>query len=155
MHPAPSVIIFTSLSGLGFGLMFWLGLGMPAVSGPLVVSVFAVLALGLAVIGLLASTFHLGNPQRALRAFTQWRTSWLSREGILAVLTLFTFFGYACVWAFLDMRIAALGWVSSALAMMAEVPGLVVSIGLSLCIDVLVGEGIRMYVMPSFLVNIR
>ena len=32
MHPAPSVIIFTSLSGLGFGLMFWLGLGLPDVS---------------------------------------------------------------------------------------------------------------------------
>ena len=27
MHPAPSVILFTTLSGLGFGLLFWLGLG--------------------------------------------------------------------------------------------------------------------------------
>ncbi len=116
MHPAPSVIIFTALSGLGFGLIFWMGLGLPDVSGMIVTAVFATLGLGLAVIGLLASTFHLGNPQRAWRAFSQWRTSWLSREGILAVLTLFTFFGYACLWAFLDMRIAALGWVASALA---------------------------------------
>ncbi|MDP5326223.1 MAG: dibenzothiophene desulfurase, partial [Paracoccaceae bacterium] len=29
MHPAPSLIIFTTLSGLGFGLLFWLGLGYP------------------------------------------------------------------------------------------------------------------------------
>jgi DMSO reductase anchor subunit len=34
----------------------------------------------------LSSTFHLGNPQRAWRAFSQWRSSWLSREGVLAVL---------------------------------------------------------------------
>ena len=116
MHPAPSVIIFTALSGLGFGLIFWMGLGLPDVSGMIVVSVFAVLGLGLTTIGLLASTFHLGNPQRAWRAFSQWRTSWLSREGILAVLTLLVFFIYACCWAFLDIRIAPLGWVSSALA---------------------------------------
>ncbi|MCF6305847.1 MAG: dimethyl sulfoxide reductase anchor subunit [Rhodobacteraceae bacterium] len=116
MHPAPSVIVFTALSGLGFGLIFWMGLGLPDVSGMVVVAVFATLGLGLATIGLLASTFHLGNPQRAWRAFSQWKTSWLSREGILAVLTLIVFFIYACCWAFLDTRIAALGWLSSALA---------------------------------------
>jgi DMSO reductase anchor subunit len=38
--------------------------------------------------GLLASTFHLGNPQRAWRAMSQWRTSWLSREGVMAIATL-------------------------------------------------------------------
>ena len=117
MHPAPSVIVFTALSGLGFGLIFWMGLGLPDVNGMIIVSVFAVLGLGLATIGLMASTFHLGKPLRAWRAFSQWKTSWLSREGILAVLTLFTFFGYACLWAFLDMRIEVLGWISSALAM--------------------------------------
>ncbi len=117
MHPAPSVIIFTALSGLGFGLIFWMGLGLPHISGMVVTSVFALMGLGLATIGLLASTFHLGNPQRAWRALSQWRTSWLSREGILAVLTLAVFFVYACLWAFLDMRIAPLGWLSSALAM--------------------------------------
>lgn len=117
MHPAPSVIIFTALSGLGFGLIFWMGFGLPDVSGMIVVSVFAMLGLGLATIGLLASTFHLGNPQRAWRAFSQWKTSWLSREAIFAVLTLMVFFVYACLWAFLDTRVAALGWLSSALAM--------------------------------------
>ena len=33
MHPAGSVIIFTVASGLGFGLLTWLGLGFPNVFG--------------------------------------------------------------------------------------------------------------------------
>lgn len=88
MNPAPSVIIFTVLSGLGFGYLAMLGFGLVAVAG---MPAFFHWALGyaLAVAGLVASTFHLGNPQRALLAFTQWRTSWLSREGWAAVLTLF------------------------------------------------------------------
>ena len=32
MHPSPSVIIFTTLSGLGFGLLIFLGLGEPVVT---------------------------------------------------------------------------------------------------------------------------
>jgi hypothetical protein len=38
-------------------------------------------------LGLLSSTFHLGHPERAWRAFSQWRSSWLSREGVAAVAT--------------------------------------------------------------------
>ncbi|MBL4805673.1 MAG: dimethyl sulfoxide reductase anchor subunit [Rhodobacteraceae bacterium] len=116
MHPAPSVIIFTALSGLGFGLMFWMGLGLPAVEGT-TAAIFAVLAMGLATIGLLSSMFHLGNPQRFLRALTQWKTSWLSREGILSIATLGVFFIYACLWAFLDNRVVLLGYLSSVMAM--------------------------------------
>ena len=37
--------------------------------------------------GLLSSTVHLGRPERAWRAFSQWRTSWLSREGVAALAT--------------------------------------------------------------------
>ena len=33
MHPAPSVIIFTILSGLGFGLFIFLGIGIPTATG--------------------------------------------------------------------------------------------------------------------------
>jgi DMSO reductase anchor subunit len=44
-----------------------------------------VLSLAMVAIGLLSSTFHLANPKNAWRAFTRWRTSWLSREGVLSV----------------------------------------------------------------------
>ncbi|WP_315923435.1 dimethyl sulfoxide reductase anchor subunit family protein [Mesorhizobium sp. SP-1A] len=86
MHPALSIIAFTTLSGLGYGLAAILGLG---VLGPSAISskVAWVLALALIGGGLLASTAHLGNPQRAWRALSQWRSSWLSREGVMAILT--------------------------------------------------------------------
>ena len=86
MHPAPSIIVFTVLSGLGYGLAFWLSLGLfhpPATA----TRIAWVVALALISAGLLSSTLHLGNPQRAWRAFSQWRSSWLSREGVLAILT--------------------------------------------------------------------
>jgi len=87
MNPAISVIAFTTLSGAGYGLAFVLALGHgnPAAMGT---KIAWVVSLVLISSGLLASTFHLGNPQRAWRAFSQWRTSWLSREGVMAVLTL-------------------------------------------------------------------
>lgn len=87
MNPAPSVILFTVLSGMGFGFLASLGLGLLPVAGWTAFAFWA-LGYGLAVAGLLASTFHLGNPQRALLAFTQWRSSWLSREAWASVLTL-------------------------------------------------------------------
>src|SRR5579875_3073316 len=37
--------------------------------------------------GLIASTLHLGRPERAWRALTQWDSSWLSREGLAALTT--------------------------------------------------------------------
>lgn len=87
MKPAPSVILFSTLSGLGFGFLALLGLGLIAVQGW---PAFFHWAFGyaLAVGGLLASTFHLGHPERAWRAFSQWRSSWLSREGVAAVAAL-------------------------------------------------------------------
>lgn len=87
MKPAPSVIIFTTLSGMGFGFLAMLGLGLVDPSGW---PAFFHWGFGyaLAVGGLLSSTFHLGHPERAWRAFSQWRSSWLSREGVAAVATL-------------------------------------------------------------------
>ena len=79
MHPAPSVILFTVLSGLGFGFLMFLDAGLIRPAGPGALVAFG-LAYALAAGGLVASMFHLGNPQRALLAFTQWRSSWLSRE---------------------------------------------------------------------------
>lgn len=93
MHPAFSVIFFTTLSGAGYGLMAWIGAlafyqyatGSPV--EPMRVFALAMLAaLILVSVGLLSSTLHLGKPLRAWRAFSQWRTSWLSREGVMAIL---------------------------------------------------------------------
>ena len=117
MHPAPSVIIFTSFSGLGFGLLLFLGLGFPPVTG-WVAFVFYAIAYALAVGGLLASTFHLGNPQRALKAFTQWKTSWLSREAWLSVAALIVMAVYAFCAVFLDTRLTVIGWIGGALSLL-------------------------------------
>lgn len=87
MHPATSVILFTVLSGAGFGFLAALGLGLIQPTGRAALLAYG-LAYALAVSGLVASTFHLGNPQRAWRAFSQWRTSWLSREGWASVAAL-------------------------------------------------------------------
>lgn len=116
MHPAPSVIVFTTLSGLGFGLLVFLGLGLPPVTGWTGFAFFAI-AFGFAVGGLISSTFHLGRPERALKAFTQWRSSWLSREGVAAVAALAIMGLYAIGAVFFDARWAPLGWVGAALAL--------------------------------------
>ena len=116
MHPAPSVIIFTTFSGLGFGLLFWLGLGLPAVTGLSAFAFFGIAYL-MAVGGLLASTFHLGHPERALKAFSQWRTSWLSREGWCAVLGLMIMAIYGAGLVFWGSRITLIGLLGSALSL--------------------------------------
>lgn len=119
MHPAPSVIIFTVLSGLGFGFLTWLGLGLPAVTGWTAFFSYLV-GFGLAVGGLLSATFHLGNPQRSLLAFTQWRTSWLSREAWLSVLALGLMGLHAFAAVFFDTTLAPVG-VAGALLCIATV----------------------------------
>jgi DMSO reductase anchor subunit len=90
MNPAPSIVLFTTASGAGYGMLFWLGLLRPlglVPQGP----AFGLIALGIAVflvtLGLLSSMAHLGHPERAWRALSQWRSSWLSREGVAAVAT--------------------------------------------------------------------
>lgn len=116
MHPAPSVIIFTTLSGLGFGLLFFLGLGMPPVTG-LFAFIFFAIAYVLAVGGLLASTFHLGHPERAWKALSQWRSSWLSREGICAIAALVVMAIYGAGLVFADTALAPIGWIGAFLSL--------------------------------------
>ena len=116
MHPAPSLIAFTTLSGLGFGLMVFLGIDPPE-KGGWVMAVFAILSMGLAVAGLLSSTLHLGHPERAVKALSQWRSSWLSREGVLAIATLAVFGLYAAAIVLAGATVAPLGWLAALLAL--------------------------------------
>lgn len=90
MKPALSVIFFTVLSGAGYGLWCLLGAALAADIYPLTgadILVPLVFGFVLVTVGLLASTSHLGRPERAWRALTQWRSSWLSREGIASLVT--------------------------------------------------------------------
>lgn len=88
MHPAFSVIVFTTASGAGYGLLAWFALFSLSAPGwigrPLALTAL-VLGLALVSAGLMSSTLHLGRPERAWRALSQWRSSWLSREGVAAV----------------------------------------------------------------------
>ncbi len=102
MHPAYSVIFFTTSTGAGYGLAALLG--VLAAFGLMPLNFwFGMVGFGLAFsligAGLLSSTGHLGHPERAWRAFTQWRSSWLSREGVAAVAS------------FVPMGLLAIGWV--------------------------------------------
>ncbi len=90
MHPAFSVIFFTTASGAGYGMLAILA--VLAASGIVPLDrTFGMLGLGLAFVlvsaGLLSSMGHLGHPERAWRAMSQWRSSWLSREGVLSIIT--------------------------------------------------------------------
>lgn len=112
MHPAFSVILFTTLSGTGCGLLALLGLhafGTPAAMRPETALPAIACGLVLVTVGLLSSLAHLGQPLRAWRAFSQWRTSWLSREGVAAVVMFAPALWLAwCVWSGAEARIAGL-----------------------------------------------
>jgi DMSO reductase anchor subunit len=122
MHPAFSVIFFTTASGAGFGLFAWLGFLALAdqLPGRLPAGLALVVGAVFAIAGLFSSVAHLGQPLRSWRAFSQWRSSWLSREGVLAV---------ACLLVAL-----ALGWLlwRAPAAVSASVPMRVAGAALSL-----------------------
>jgi sulfite dehydrogenase (quinone) subunit SoeC len=103
VHPALSIVFFTTASGAGFGLLLLLGVGVPLGLLPADLE-FGVATLAtafaLAAGGLASSAFHLGRPERAWRAFSQWRSSWLSREGVLSVVTLVTAAIFGIGWMF-------------------------------------------------------
>lgn len=117
MHPAPSIIAFSTFSGLGLGLLFWLGVDTTAPTGWVAFAFFAI-GYALAVGGLVSSTFHLGRPERAIKAFTQWKTSWLSREAWCAVSALVVMGLYAFLLVFFDMQVLVLGWIGAALCLL-------------------------------------
>lgn len=110
MRPTFSIIAFTVLSGIGYGAWFLQGLawtigpicerwsatpdGAPEefmCRVPIDSGAGLLLAFVLVGAGLLCSLGHLGKPLRAWRALSQWRSSWLSREGVAALLTFIPF----------------------------------------------------------------
>jgi DMSO reductase anchor subunit len=100
MKPAASILLLTTLTGFAYGLLAWIGLyGVAGASGAAKTLVLAGtgIVLVLATLGLIASALHLGRKERAWRAISQWRSSWLSREGLAALLTYPIVLGYAWV----------------------------------------------------------
>ena len=124
MHPAASVILFTTSTGFGYGLLIWLSMVLNLASSTAfsVTQMLIIIAIALLLItfGLLSSLGHLGHPERAWRAMSQWRTSWLSREGVFAVLvyppTLFmgvaAYMGWAEILPILSLVVALLSLIT-------------------------------------------
>ncbi|MBP8182789.1 MAG: dimethyl sulfoxide reductase anchor subunit [Rhodoferax sp.] len=100
MQPAFSVIFLTTLCGAAQGL--FLALFATELSGTLAAPdnqrflfTASLVSLALTGLGLLASFFHLGRPERAWRSAAMWRTSWLSREVIALPIFMAGLFFYA------------------------------------------------------------
>lgn len=114
MHPAFSVVFFTTATGAGYGLLALLGVlgGFQIIPPDFWLGFVGLgLSLGLIAAGLLSSTGHLGRPERAWRAFSQWRSSWLSREGVSSVLTFIPAGVFGIGWVFFDRTG---GWIAIA-----------------------------------------
>ena len=89
MHPAPSIILFTVLSGFGFGLISIVGLlqFLSQISAANII-IFSLIGLFFSTVGLISSFFHLANKKNAIKSMSQWQTSWLSREAISSIFCL-------------------------------------------------------------------
>ena len=121
MHPAYSVIFFTTASGAGYGLIFLMAL-FGALNGVPIDPWFGAIGLGFGTLlitgGLLSSTVHLGHPERAWRAYSQWKSSWLYREGVLATATYVPLVLTAWGWLIEGSLDGKYGLIAAVLAMM-------------------------------------
>ena len=100
MHPAWSVIFFTTLIGWAQGLVVALSVGTLGGRPPTRELLLAGLSVAtvLSTAGLGCSFLHLGRPERAWRSVMMWRTSWLSREVIVVP----AFIGWIALWLVLE-----------------------------------------------------
>ena len=126
MRPQLSIILFTTLAGMAQGLLFFIALlniEAPVLSAPFIAILALPVSFVLLTLGLIASFFHLGHPERAWRAAMMWRTSWLSREVIalpvVMALTAITFFfvisGMVPAWLWAALLIGTLAlWICTA-----------------------------------------
>ena len=114
MKPAFSVLFFTVSSGAGYGLLMWMLhfqiFGHNTIN-MMELFVIGFVGLTLVTLGLLSSTLHLANPKNAWRSFSRFRTSWLSREGVLAVLFYPVILGYALLLWLNDGQLTGLAMV--------------------------------------------
>ncbi len=101
MHPSKSIIFFTVMSGTGYGIIICLSyfelISEINLEYNFKLSII-ILSFLLISLGLLSSTLHLGHPERAWRSFSQWRSSWLSREGLAAILTYVPLMFFYLLW---------------------------------------------------------
>jgi DMSO reductase anchor subunit len=110
MHPAFSILFFTTLAGVAQGLVVLLAVAtlMRVHMSP--GFVLGALAVGetLLLAGLASSFLHLGHKMRAWRAVLMWRTSWMSRE----VIILPAFIGLVGLWWLAHYFEVKAGWVA-------------------------------------------
>lgn len=126
MHPNFSLIFFTTLAGMAQGLLVFIGImnmGDDGLPNDFLAMFALPISLALLIIGLIASMFHLGHPERAWRAVLMWRTSWLSREviilpmfiGITCLALLTALLGENNVWIWAALIVASFAlWVCTA-----------------------------------------
>ena len=127
MRPDLSLILLTVLAGVGQGLFtFLVILDSFALTGQLPVTfsyAAVILSIILPSIGMIASTFHLGNPQIGYKALKMWKSSWLTREIILLPM----FLGFAVLYLY-----CLYADVPAPVRLMAGYLGLLSSLGLYL-----------------------
>ena len=126
MRPQFSIIFFTTLAGMAQGLLFFIALAnlhSQATPSAFLTNLALPVAFVLLALGLVASFFHLGHPERAWRAAMMWRTSWLSREvialpavmAVTAVIYLYARFSQAPQWLWLALLFTTIAlWVCTA-----------------------------------------
>jgi DMSO reductase anchor subunit len=141
MNPAFSVIFMTTLIGVGQGLFLaiyaaeLLGLigVLPEPDDRRVQALGSMIALAFLVVGLIASFFHLGHPERAWRAASRWRTSWLSREVIVLPSLMAAVFAYG-----VGQYFGGHGAANAAVSILTTVAGILAVI---LCIALFICTG--------------
>lgn len=142
MHPAFSVIFLTTLIGAAQGLFLALFSSqfyaefnlLPNVAESNLYGIGAVIALLLLIGGLISSIFHLGRPERAWRAASMWRTSWLSREVIALPTMMAAVFAYGLVHLLgLDGVAYTNGNISLSISLFIGILGVIATFALFLC----------------------
>ena len=152
MHPARSVLFLTTLIGAGQGLLMVLvgveyaarlhAVGVDGLQAYLLAG--SVLALVLTGLGLIASFFHLGHPERAWRAAACWRTSWLSREVIVLPAFMAATFAYGVA-----------HWLAAPFTLALGVLAVVLAVLLFVCTGMIYAavKAIREWASPLTVVN--